>query len=63
MTRHRFTQSEQLKAVEGALGSPKTPAHLRESLRLRAERLRKQVSKQESLPWLFRALGIYRRKK
>ena len=63
MPRHKFTLSEQLKAMEGALGSPKTPACLRESLRLRAERLSEQVSKQESLPWLFRALGIRRRNK
>lgn len=63
MARHKFTLSEQLKAVEGALRSPTTPAHLRESLRLRAERLRKQVVKQESSSWLFRALGIRRRNK
>jgi hypothetical protein len=63
MPKHKFTLSEQLKAVERALSSPKTPGHLRESLRRRATRLRKQVAKQESSPWLFRALGIARRQK
>jgi hypothetical protein len=48
MGRHRFTLSEQLKAVEAALRSPKTPKQLQGSLHRRAEKLKAEIAKQRT---------------
>ena len=42
MPRHKFTLSEQLKGVQGALTNPNTPRQFVSSLRVRASKLRKQ---------------------
>ena len=64
MPRHRFTSSEQLRAVERALSNPKTPKQLVGSLRLRARKLRKQIAAQEPQHHgLSGFLGIGRRQK
>ena len=48
MPRHKFTESERLLAMERALKSPDTPKQLLASLRLRADKLRRQLAKQKS---------------
>jgi len=42
MPRHKFTLSEQLKGVQGALANPNTPQQFVGSLRVRASKLQKQ---------------------
>ena len=64
MPRHKFTPSEQLTAVERALGNTNTPKQLIGSLRLRQSKLRKQIATREShRPSLMGLLGIGKRRK
>lgn len=44
MTRRGLTAEQQLKGVEKALSSPRTPAHLKEALQKRADQLKKQIA-------------------
>lgn len=61
MPRHRFTPSEQLRAVERALSTSKTPKQLVGSLRLRARKLQKQiVTPKVQRPALLGFLGFGR---
>lgn len=59
MPRHKFTPSEQLRAVERALSNPNTPKQLVDSLRLRARKLQKQIVTQRGQrPGLLGFLGF-----
>lgn len=54
MARRKLTLQEQLKGVQAALRSKRTPPQLREGLRRRADWLRKRVGKSrrsERWPW------------
>jgi hypothetical protein len=65
MSRHKFTRYEQLRAAEGALDSPKTPQQLRDSLRLRARKLRQQIANEKGRrsSALFRFTGFSKERK
>jgi hypothetical protein len=64
MARHKFTPSEQLKAVERALSNPRTPKQLVGSLRLRARKLRKQIATERGQrPGLLGLIGFGRGRK
>jgi len=51
---HRqLTLKQQLKGVNAALKSPRTPSQLKKGLEKRAKQLRKQIKKKPSFePWL-----------
>lgn len=48
MARRKLTALEQLKGVEKAIASPRTPPQLKEGLRRRADGLRKRLGKKKT---------------
>ncbi len=51
MARHKLTLREQLRGVERALRSRRTPKQFREGLRKRKAQLERKLRKHESDPW------------